>query len=50
LKIADRHGWDTVREYSDDPLADDEEDAVKLRGAISRANRKTRRDGKGYFI
>jgi hypothetical protein len=34
LKIADRHGWDTVNEYLDDPLADNNEDARKLRGAI----------------
>jgi hypothetical protein len=25
LKIADRHGWDTVNEYLDDPLADNNE-------------------------
>jgi hypothetical protein len=48
LKIADRHGWDTVHEYSDDPLADDEEDAVKLWGAISRANRA--RKSKPYDV
>lgn len=35
LKIADRHCWDTVREYSANPLADD--DAAKLRGVISSA-------------
>ena len=39
-KIADRHGWDTVHEYLDDPLADGVEDASKLRSAIVRANRK----------
>jgi hypothetical protein len=33
IKIADRHGWDTV-------LADDNEDATKLRTAIARASRK----------
>ena len=37
LKIADSHGWDTVREYSADPLADNNEDASKLRSAINRA-------------
>ena len=31
LKIAHRHGWDTVNEYLDDPLADNNEDASKLR-------------------
>ena len=40
LKIADRHGWDTVKEYLDSSLADDKEDASDLRAAISRANRK----------
>ena len=40
LKIADRHGWDTVREYTLHPLADDNEDAAKLRTAIARASRK----------
>ena len=37
LKIADTHGWDTVKEYDTDPLADDSEDANKLRTAINRA-------------
>ena len=45
LKIADRHGWDTVSEYLDDPLADNNEDASKLRGAIVRAGRKRKRPG-----
>lgn len=40
LKIADRHGWDTVHEYLDDPLADGTEDAAKLRYAMGRATRK----------
>lgn len=40
IKIADRHGWDTVREYTVHPLADDNEDAAKLRTAIARASRK----------
>lgn len=42
IKIADKHGWDTVREYSDSPLADDAEDAAKLRGAIARTLRNRR--------
>ncbi|XP_060592864.1 uncharacterized protein LOC132747484 [Ruditapes philippinarum] len=42
LKIADKHGWDTVREYTDSPLADDSEDASNLRAAISRAMRSRR--------
>jgi hypothetical protein len=45
LKIADRHGWDTVNEYLDDPLADNSEDASKLREAIVRAGRKRKRSG-----
>ncbi|XP_062581906.1 uncharacterized protein LOC134243689 [Saccostrea cucullata] len=48
LKIADRHGWDTVNEYLDDPLADNNDDAVKLRGAVSRAVRKRNYRGKPY--
>jgi hypothetical protein len=40
LKIAVRHGWDTVKEYLNSSLADDKEDAGNLRAAISRANRK----------
>ncbi|CAG2239690.1 unnamed protein product [Mytilus edulis] len=35
LKIADRHGCDTVHEYLDDPLADSVEDASKLRTAVN---------------
>ncbi|MEW8542468.1 MAG: hypothetical protein AB2693_02955, partial [Candidatus Thiodiazotropha sp.] len=46
LKIADTHGWDTVREYSVDPLADDNDDATKLRAAITRA--RTNRRFKPY--
>lgn len=56
LKIADRHGWDTVNEYLDDPLADSVEDATKLRATIGRASRKrntpkpySRGGGKGGF-
>lgn len=56
LKIADRHGWDTVNEYPDDPLADSVEDATKLRAAIDRASIKrntpkpySRGSGKGGF-
>ncbi|CAG2256305.1 unnamed protein product [Mytilus edulis] len=56
LKIADRHEWDTVREYLDDPLADSVEDASKLRTAVFRANSKrtankpySRGGGRGGF-
>ncbi|CAG2217240.1 unnamed protein product [Mytilus edulis] len=56
LKIADRHGCDTVHEYLDDPLADSVEDASKLRTAVFRANRKrtankpySRGGGRGGF-
>lgn len=45
IKIADRHEWDVVKEYSIPPLAGDNEDAVKLRAAINRA---TRRRAKPY--
>ena len=37
LKIADTHGWDTVKEYDTGPLADNSDDANKLRTAINRA-------------
>jgi hypothetical protein len=40
IKIADRHGWDVVKEYYISHLADDNEDAVKLRAAINGAIRK----------
>ena len=40
IKIADRHGWDTVREYTLHPLADNDEDVAKIRSAIARASRK----------
>ena len=40
LKIADRHGWDTVREYTLHPLADDNDDAAKLHIDIARESRK----------
>lgn len=43
LRIADKHGWDTVKEYTDSDLADNSEDATKLRSAISRAAAKKRR-------
>ncbi|VDI67598.1 organic solute transporter subunit alpha, partial [Mytilus galloprovincialis] len=46
LKIADKHGWDTVKEYLDSPLADNKESASDLRAAISRASRK--RSSKPY--
>ncbi|CAC5372030.1 unnamed protein product [Mytilus coruscus] len=47
LKIADKHGWDTVQEYLDSPLADNKDDAVNLRSAIARANSR-RRNSKPY--
>lgn len=40
IKIADCHGWDTVREYTLHPVADDNEDATKLCTASVRASRK----------
>jgi hypothetical protein len=52
LRIADKHGWDTVKEYTDSDLADNAEDATKLRGAIFRAAKKRRYnfDGKDYQV
>lgn len=47
LKIADTHGWDTVKKYSVDPLADDNDDASKLRAAINSA--RISRRSKPYF-
>lgn len=43
LRIADKHGWDTVKENTDSDLADNSEDATKLRSAISREAAKKRR-------
>lgn len=40
IKIADRHGWDVVKEYAIHPLADD---AVKLRATITQATRRSSR-------
>lgn len=48
LKIADRHGWDTVNEYLDDPLADNNDDTIKLRGAVNCDVRKRNYRGKPY--
>uniref|UniRef100_A0A8W8MR18 Uncharacterized protein n=1 Tax=Magallana gigas TaxID=29159 RepID=A0A8W8MR18_MAGGI len=42
LRIADKHGWGTVKEYVDSDIADNSEDAVRLRSAISRAANKKR--------
>ncbi|CAC5412157.1 unnamed protein product [Mytilus coruscus] len=42
LKIADKRGWDTVKEYLDCPLVENKVDASNLRAAISRAARKSR--------
>jgi hypothetical protein len=42
LEIADKHGWDTVQEYLDSPLADDKDDPANLRTAIARATTKRR--------
>ena len=39
-KIVDRHGWDPVYEYLDDPLADSVAGASKLRFSIVRASHK----------
>lgn len=42
LKLADKHGWDAVKEYTDSDLADNAEDAAKIRAAVSRAAAKKR--------
>ncbi|CAC5425100.1 unnamed protein product [Mytilus coruscus] len=47
LKIADKHGWDTVQEYLDSPLTDNKDDAINLRSAIARANSR-RTNSKPY--
>ena len=47
LKIADTHGWGTVKEYSVDILADDNDDASKVRAAINRS--RISRRSKPYF-
>uniref|UniRef100_K1QN58 Uncharacterized protein n=1 Tax=Magallana gigas TaxID=29159 RepID=K1QN58_MAGGI len=40
--IADKHGWGTVKEYVDSDIADNSEEAARLRSAISRAANKKR--------
>ena len=40
IRIGDRHGWDTVDEYTGSPFVDDDVDATKLRQAELRAIRK----------
>lgn len=42
LRIADKHGWGTVEEYVDSDIADNSEDAARLRSANSRAANKKR--------
>lgn len=47
IKIADKHGWDTVNNYVSDPLAKDEADDKKLRKAVKEAEKsreKTKRE------
>ena len=48
LKIADKHGWDTVKEYTDSDIADNAEDATKLRSAVARAATKKRQNQTPY--
>jgi hypothetical protein len=47
-KIADRHGWDTVHRYLDDPLADNVEDASKFRSVVIQASKKRTHTNKPY--
>ena len=49
LKISDKHGWDTVKEYADSDLAENSEDATKLRSLISRAAAKKRQSSTPYY-
>lgn len=47
IKIADKHGWDTVNNYVSDPLAKDDADDKKLRKAVKDAEKtreKSRRE------
>ena len=39
LKTTDQHGWDTVNLYTNDPLANDEEDHKCLRKAVKDAEK-----------
>lgn len=39
IKIADKHGWDTVNQYMADPLAKDEADDKRLRKAVKDAEK-----------
>lgn len=39
VKIADKHGWDTVNQYVTDPLAKDDADDKRLRKAIKDAEK-----------
>ncbi|VDI58551.1 Hypothetical predicted protein [Mytilus galloprovincialis] len=48
-KIADKHGWDTVQEYLDSPFADNKDEAVNLRSAITSSNSR-RRNSKPNMI
>lgn len=43
IKIADRHGWDVVKEYTIHPLPDNNDDAVKLHAAINQTTRRRSR-------
>lgn len=48
LRIADRNEWGTHNGYLDDPSADNNDDAVRLRGAVNRASRKRNYRGEAY--
>ena len=49
LVIADMHGWQTVRDYRKDPLADNEEDERRLRSAIARNRQSSQRGRASRF-
>lgn len=43
VRIADKYGWDVVKECQDDSITDDADDATKLRQAIFRAKKRNNR-------
>ena len=47
LRIAEKYGWGTVREYTDDDLADGPEDNQKLRSSIWKARKNQSFRGRG---
>jgi hypothetical protein len=48
LKITDKHGSDTAKEYTDSDIADNGEDATKLRSVVARAATEKRQNQTPY--